>query len=395
VSEQAVEKTARTTSPKVSPPPSWIHVFSKSCSTSSLRTQCAAAALWVVSSPRVLHRRSRRAKKKQQKQLQILKDIVLPDHHFKLSTDQIDQDIIVFDGGDPLTPPIRPPDDIIWRSIPVRELHIEDEIRCDIGLTFRQTDGVSSFIRLPRQMSLDIIGECGLTKIHNSLLACENLRRVALSRSDRKRVFTDYGKPVTYACVGPQPSRNSNIVRSHPPFMDHLPEHHWRSLVWVMKRAELCFRQIADHSVLSNVHHAKKLVPFKTFSSGVHLSSNYNSDFFGGIAFGTNVFLRCHTDADFTMSISQVFLKGRSEYLPNDDVVAYFCFPTIGIAVPLRPGDYFMFNALLPHCISSRCKMEDEIMCASVYLKTANVGMNNNDLPLTPEQKLVLNNLND
>lgn len=94
------------------------------------------------------------------------------------------------------------------------------------------------------------------------------------------------------------------------------------------------------------------------------------------------------------MSISQVFLKGRSEYLPSDDVVAYFCFPTIGIAVPLRPGDYFLFNALIPHCISSRCKLEDEIMCASVYLKTAIVGMNNNDLPLTLEQTLVLNNLN-
>ena len=98
---------------------------------------------------------------------------MVPTNQFKLTPIEIDSDIVVFDGGDPLTPPIRPPDDIIWRSIPVRELHIEDEIRCDIGLIFRQTDGVSSFIRLPRQMSLDIIGECGLTKIHNSLLACE------------------------------------------------------------------------------------------------------------------------------------------------------------------------------------------------------------------------------
>ena len=245
-------------------------------------------------------------------------------------------------------------------------------------------------------MSLDIIGECGLSKIHNSLVACEKLRRVALCRSDWKRVFTDYGKPFTYACVGPQPSRNSNVVRSHPPFMDHLSEHHWRSLVWMMKRAELSLRQIAFHSVLSNVHHAKKLVPFQTFtSSRLDSPYNYKADFFGGIAFGTNVFLRCHTDADFTMSISQVFLKGRSEYLANDDVVAYFCFPTLGIAVPLRPGDYFMFNAIIPHCISSRCKLEDEITCASVYLKTAIVGMNNNDLPLTPGQTTVLNHLID
>ena len=51
-------------------------------------------------------------------------------------------------------------------------------------------------------------------------------------------------------------------------------------------------------------------------------------------------------DADFTMSITQVFLKGQLEYHLNDDVVAYFCFPTLGVAVPLRPGDYLIFNAL-------------------------------------------------
>jgi hypothetical protein len=104
-------------------------------------------------------------------------------------------------------------------------------------------------------------------------------------------------------------------------------------------------------------------VPFKTFSQK---SSTLSSDFFGGIAFGINVFLRCHTDADFTMNIKQVFLKGHPEYQLNDQIIAYFCFLTLGVAVPLRPGDYFMFNALIPHCISSRCNMEDEIMCTSV-----------------------------
>ena len=162
-----------------------------------------------------------------------------------------------------------------------------------------------------------------------------------------------------------------------------------------MKWAELSFRQIADHSILSNLHRAKKLVPFKTFTSlRLDYPSSYNAEFFGGIVFGTNVFFCCHTDADFTMSISQVFLKGRSEYLVNDDVVAYFCVPTLGVAVPLRPGDYFMFNALIPHCIFSRCKLEEEIMCSSIYLKSAIVGMHNNDLPLTPKQTLVLNQLN-
>ena len=93
------------------------------------------------------------------------------------------------------------------------------------------------------------------------------------------------------------------------------------------------------------------------------------------------------------MSISQVFLKGRPEYQINDHVIAYFCFPTLGAAVPLRPGDYFMFYALIPHCISSRCNMEDEIMCTSVYLKTVIVGMHNNDLKLTHKQLQVAHQL--
>ena len=157
-----------------------------------------------------------------------------------------------------------------------------------------------------------------------------------------------------------------------------------------MKRAEISFCSFADHCcVLSHLHHAKKLVPFKTFSTTVDKSSTLSSDFFGGIAFGTNVFLCCHTDADFTMSISQVFLKGWPKYQINDHVIAYFCFPTLGVAVPLCTGDYFMFNTLVPRCISSRCNMEDEVMCTSVYLKTSMVGMHYNNLKLTHKQSQV------
>ena len=60
------------------------------------------------------------------------------------------------------------------------------------------------------------------------------------------------------------------------------------------------------------------------------------------------------------------------------------------MAVPLRPGDYLLFNARIPHCISSRCKFEDEILCTSTYLKTAIDGMNNNDLPHTQLQARII-----
>ena len=94
------------------------------------------------------------------------------------------------------------------------------------------------------------------------------------------------------------------------------------------------------------------------------------------------------------MSIIQVFLKGKRNYSLGDDVIVYFCFPTIGVAVPLRPGDYLLFNACIPHCLSSRCKYEDQIITTSTYLKTAIVGLNNNDLPLTEEQARLVEHLN-
>ena len=116
-------------------------------------------------------------------------------------------------------------------------------------------DGVNPFIGMPRRMCLEILEECDLTKIINSLSACEKLRCISLRLGDSKRVFTDYGKPVTYACVGPQVSRNSQTVLSHPPYMDALPDAHWQSLVWMMKCAERSFPMIADHSVVSHLHH--------------------------------------------------------------------------------------------------------------------------------------------
>jgi hypothetical protein len=267
-----------------------------------------------------------------------------------LTPQEIDAEIVVFDGGNSTTLPIKPPDGVLWRSISVHQLHVDDETQPTLGLTYPKIQGVHPIIQMPRQMSLDIIAEVGLEKITNSLTACEKLQRTALGRGDAKRVFTDYGKHLSYACVGPQPSRNSKTVSTQPPFMDALSDSHWRSSVWMMKRAKKNFRAIADHAVLSHLALAKKVVSLKTFTSSMEdHHSNFNAEFFGGIAFGTHVFLCCHTDQDFSFSIIQVFLKGKSQYRLDDQVVAYFCIPTIGVAAPLRPGYYLLFNARIPH----------------------------------------------
>jgi hypothetical protein len=233
----------------------------------------------------------------------------------------------------------------------VTDLHVQDDLRGEFGLTFRRIDGCLPFTRLPHNTSLQIISHCGLVKIYKALHACENLCS-PLCRSNKKCVFTDFGKTPRYACVGPQVSRNSQKVHNYPSFMQKLPSHHWESLLWLMGHAEESFKTTTDHQVISHIHHVKKAVPFKTFTTS-NTQSN-SSKFFGEIAFGTNVFLRCYTNQDFTMSLSQFLVKGKANYHLNDDVIVYFCFPTLGIAVPLCPGDYLLFNPLIPHYISTK-----------------------------------------
>ena len=278
--------------------------------------------------------------------------------------------VIVFDGSNDYTQPILPPDGLTWRSIKVSTLHIHDVINHHFGLTITRSNNCHPFICLPRGISLKILGKAGHHLIYSALEACERLRKASLVRSDKKRIFGDYGKPVKYTCAGVQVDRRSQQVLDNAPYMEKLPKHHLKCLMKIMRRAEQSFQLIGDHQGISHIENAKTVVPFKTMSfpsSGI----NHSVRMFGGIAFGSNVFLHCHTDNNFTMSIAQVFLKGHNTYGADDVVVVYFCFPTLGAAVPLCPGDFLLFNALIPHCISSRCKQSDEVMCLSMYFKTA------------------------
>ena len=54
-----------------------------------------------------------------------------------------------------------------------------------------------------------------------------------------------------------------------------------------------------------------------------------------------------------------VHVKGK-QYLPDDEVVAYFCFPRLGFAVPLRPGDALIFNPKEDHAVLSRCEKKQK-----------------------------------
>ncbi len=148
--------------------------------------------------------------------------------------------------------PLHPPDGLIWHCISIndgRHIYVDDKTNPDCGLNFARVNNVLRFIQLPHSMLLSIVGNCGLRKIYNALEACKKLRKISLVRSDRKRVFGDYGKPVKYTCAGVQVSPNSRDVVDFVPYMDKLATCHWEALIWIMRRAR-CMWDLGSLSLL-------------------------------------------------------------------------------------------------------------------------------------------------
>ena len=112
------------------------------------------------------------------------------------------------------------------------------------------------------------------------------------------------------------------------------------------------------------------------------------SNFYGAYACGMHVFLQAHNDNDLTYSAVSPYM--RSPSLINDCPVVHFSCPRFDIVIPLRPGNVLFFNPKEPDCISSRSHTEDNFYCLSLYLKSANIGLNNNDKPLTPSEASLL-----
>ncbi len=93
-------------------PPPWVHVFAKSTQPASIRTQAASIAY--IEQPvhkKARHCRSRRSKKKLRKQLKLLTKVIVPTtiKQNLLSESDIENKVVVVDGGDDGSPPIRPP----------------------------------------------------------------------------------------------------------------------------------------------------------------------------------------------------------------------------------------------------------------------------------------------
>jgi hypothetical protein len=249
------------------------------------------------------------------------------------------------------------------------------------GLTFARVYGSSlprPFILVPRLSTLQATGTVNIPKLWDAFYHLEHLHKIPTIRGKGTPIF---GPSKYVGCVGSQPRRAGVGVRttSH---VDKLDDESWDLLLDYIFRVENLFGDFVDLSIIRMIRAARKLITFSSITRKEGSFHSRDGSIFGAFAFGINLHLPAHVDRDFTFSAVCVHQQ-LHRYTAQDPVVVYFCFPRLGVAIPLKPGDIIIFNPQEPHSVSSRCQTDDEILCMSLYLKTAVVGLNDNSIPNT------------
>jgi hypothetical protein len=123
------------------------------------------------------------------KQKRLLSEVSVPDHikNNVLTDHDLENEIIVFDGGNSINPLIQPPDGVHWQCISALEskfIMAADETDPQRGLTMSSLHSTCPFIHMPQAQSLSIQGDGHhtMTKIHNALNACETLKKSCLMK---------------------------------------------------------------------------------------------------------------------------------------------------------------------------------------------------------------------
>jgi hypothetical protein len=358
---------------------------------SSQRTQAASACLRIhreMLPGHVLKNQNHRTNLKMKK----LKpphfiEVVVPRSFdsLKWTKKDLSETELVFDGGNPGSVPLRNPGENKpgnnWKSLRISdgELFVADTTRYHMGIVHHDTNGDPVFIRVPRKAALEMTGmneACVVRQYCSSLRYAEKVQKSSLFRSHSKKIYSDS----KYCCVGVQPSRAERGVREATYHKNLIPKSNWDNLVQTLANVEDVMSAFVPTDELRKVNLSRELIGYKTMSS-----DDIFCKIFGSIAFGRNVHLGCHTDKDFAKSVVSVYLD-EDGYGFNDRIIAYFCFPRLGIAVALRAGDVLIFNPSEPHAVSSRCDENDDVHCVSMYLKTAVVSLNDNSIPITNQQ---------
>jgi len=365
--------------------PTHSHTFASKRGRSSQRTRAAAGAFYhflssIFMKRDMIRNRNRRCWKKVRKQrlnmLYIEETDRMVASRKKFNNAYLKHNVVVFDGGDEGVPNLIG-NGARWACTRIESggLEVCHPPNTHTGITYEREQGEPVFMLLPREEALKINsdGKSLCEAMIGIMKAQKNVKR-----GKSKMVFSES----KYCCVGSKPRRNAPGVEPGAYKMEDGVEcEDWDELIRTIKRGEHAFNGYVGTNAIRRIREARKLVGWETAGS----TSGKSCNVFNAVAFGMNVHLRAHVDHDFTYLIIQAHVDGVV-YGLNDPVLCYFCFPAHGIAVPLRPGDVLLINALEYHCVSSRCRRDVDVFVLSCYLKTAVVGGNDNKRKLTEKE---------
>ena len=256
-----------------------------------------------------------------------------------------------------------------------------------------------AFILLPRTSSSRALGCVPAqhtvgNKAELDILMMESYQKLSMkTKRGKGKISSQLG---SYSCPGLKPNRGGRgIIECHynleqvlncsentPSYMMQLNN--------LTKRAERLLDEYLPADDLRAFVRAKKITQFPTLtgSLGIYAAAAMSVDYCSA----------AHTDLDFFHTVLSVRsvdqskeerLPFESNYASNPEPAYHFIFPTIGVAVALRPGDHLIFNPNIPHACSVKLKSyanHRTYLCA-VYLKLGVVGLNDNKLRLSRLQE--------
>ena len=156
-----------------------------------------------------------------------------------------------------------------------------------------------------------------------------------------------------------------------------LKPHTCASIVNLLKQFEHTLGSWTPSDDFGKIKTAKKTINWPTVCTP---DGNVKCDILTGFASAVNYSSFLHVDEDFWLSI--FMCNTTTSEVKKNLVATYFCFPSTGRAIGLKPGDCMIFNAMEYHCCSSKTDdfYEDDVYASSSYTKARVVGGNDNSL---------------
>ena len=248
------------------------------------------------------------------------------------------------------------------------------------------SEKVPVLILLPRRHSINTMGKTSSTVI-------SALDRLHVSEKSNKRSQKKTGQSTTnssYSILGEKVLRGSHGVSTDQlsQLDDESSRNTRNTLVSWANRLEKLRHTVFHSSILRGLRAAYKLNDWNSL-----VGQNKHGGTYVSLATSKNYRAPAHVDKDFFLSLHQANVYKRGVYELNEGIVQYMCFPEVGIAVGLRPGDLLIFNPGTYHCLSEKeTNFKDiDVHVSTFYIKTAHVGKNDNRLPLTQKEETLLN----